>query len=219
MRPTAASLALPMLLLASPAPALAQGGVSVGGFETDGSVGLSRADYQAVARALGSLLGARLGSDAGARVVPIKAPPADRPGRVDIPAAREAASAAGASYLVVGSLLDQYGDIQLQARIVDAATGKPIAVVRGDPAYNQRDQLAQAIAALADSVAAQPNVGGKPGQPAPSGIPVAALIAYGRGLALEDSGDKAGAAREYRAAVAAAAVFSQASAALKRVGG
>ncbi len=33
------------------APAAAQGGVAIAGFETDGSVGLSREDYDAIARA------------------------------------------------------------------------------------------------------------------------------------------------------------------------
>src|SRR5690606_13078574 len=142
MRPILAAVALASLALPVAAPA--QAGVSIAGFETDGSVGLARAEYPAIGRALGALLGARLGSASGATVVPLTPLPEGRPGRVDLAAARNAATVAGARLLVVGSLLDQYGDIQVEARIIDASTGKPVAVVRGDPSLVRRDQLAEA---------------------------------------------------------------------------
>ncbi|MCB9518608.1 MAG: hypothetical protein H6691_06775, partial [Gemmatimonadales bacterium] len=63
MRPILAAVALASLALPVAAPA--QAGVSIAGFETDGSVGLARAEYQAIGRALGALLGARLGSASG----------------------------------------------------------------------------------------------------------------------------------------------------------
>ncbi len=207
------------LALATPIPALAaQDGVSVGGFETHGSVGLDRGDYDALGRAMAALLSSRLGERAAARVVAIAPADTRRPGRVNIAAARDAASRAGAKLLVVGSLLDQYGDIQLEARLIDAATGEPLAVVRGDPAYLKREQLALAVAALADQLTAQPGVGGRPGSGG-AGIPLDALLAFGRGLAAEADGNRAAAATAYRAAVQAAPGFSEAQAALRRVGG
>lgn len=217
MRPILAAVALAAFTL--PVAAQAQGGVSIAGFETDGSVGLDRTEYQAIGRALGALLGARLGNATGARVVPITPLPERRPGRVDLGAARTAATAAGARLLVVGSLLDQYGDIQIEARIIDAATGKPVAVVRGDPALVRRDQLAEAIAALADRLASQPKIGATPGGAAAAGVPVTALVEFGKGLGYEEAGDRAKAAAAYRAAVAAAPGFTEAKAALQRVGG
>ncbi len=208
-----------LFLLSLPTAALAQSGVSVGGFETDGSVGLTRDEYQAIGRALGSLLSGTLDSNGATRVLPIEPAPARQPGRIDMAAARAAASAAGARLLVVGSLLDQYGDIQLEARIIDASTGKAIAVVRGDPALDKREQLAEAIVALANRLVAQPGIGGSAGAAPPSGIPVAALIAYGQGLSHEDAGDNAAAAQAFQAALTAAPNFSEAAAALRRVGG
>jgi hypothetical protein len=204
-------------LTSVPAGLVAQGrGVSVGGFETHGSVGLSREDYQALGRALSALLAERLG-ERGARSVEVTAT-GGRPGRVDLGAARTAASTAGASLLVVGSLLDQYGDIQVEARVIDAATGRPIAVVRPDPELVHRDQLAEAIASLANELTEQPGVGGTPA-PYQPGIPVEALVQYGKGLQAEEAGDRPAAQAAYRAAVAAAPGFTGAAQALRRVGG
>lgn len=198
--------------------AQATGGVSVGGFETHGSVGMDRADYEALSLALSSLLAARLGERAGASVVTIDPAASTRPGRVDLGAARTAATKAGARYLVVGSLLDQYGDIQVEARIIDATTGRPVAVVRGDPAFANRDRLAEAIVALANQLTSQPGVGGQ-SRPGGGAIPVAALVEFGKGLAAEGAGNRAAAQAAYRATLRAAPGFSEATAALQRVGG
>ncbi len=206
---------LALALTTAPAGLVAQTGVAVGGFETDGSVGLTRAEYQALGRAMSALLSARLGQPAQATVVPL----ASRPGRLDMTAARNAATQAGATVLVVGSLLDQYGDIQLEARIINAATGEPIGVVRGDPKLVRREQLAEAIAALAAKLAAEPRVGATATAGPAGGIPVTALVKFGQGLEAEAAGDRAKAAEAYRAAVAAAPGFSEASTALQRVGG
>lgn len=192
------------------------GTVSVGGFETQGSVGLSRDEYDALGRALTALLSAEVRGQAGAQVVPIRSA-SGKPGTVDIGAARTAASAAGAKVLVVGTLLDQYGDIHVEARMINAETGEPIAIVRGNPALGKREQLAQAIADLADRLAQQR--GGTARGASRASVPVDALVQFGRGLRFEDAGDRAKAAEAYRAAVRAAPGFSEASTALQRVGG
>lgn len=193
--------------------------VTVAGFETEGSVGLSRDDYDALGRALSALLTAEVGGRSTARLVPIRAVAGSKAGEVDVGAARTAATQGGAKVLVVGSLLDQYGDIHVEARMIDAATGEPIAVIRGDPKLAKREQLAQAIADLADRLAEQPGVGGHRTGPARAGVPVDALVSYGKGLRYEDAGDRAKAAEAYRAALRGAPGFSEAGAALRRVGG
>ena len=213
-RQTLAALALASVSLSR--AAVGQG-VSVGGFETHGSVGLDRAEYQALGLALTTLLTERLGERGAAGVAPATAP-GGRAGRVDLGAARTAAASAGAKLLVVGSLLDQYGDIQVEARLIDATTGKPIAVVRADPTLVKREQLAEAIASLANQLTEQPGVGGSPRTPE-SGIPVPALVQFGKGLEAEAAGDRAAAQAAFRAAVRAAPGFRSASAALQRVGG
>ncbi|MEO5825895.1 MAG: hypothetical protein ABIR59_08410 [Gemmatimonadales bacterium] len=198
------------------AAAVAQGGVSVGGFETEGSIGLSRDEYDALGRALTALLTAEVRGTAGVQVIAIPSV-AGKPGAVDLSAVRASAKAAGAKVLVVGSLLDQYGDIHVEARMINAATGEPIAVVRGDPTLVKREQLAQAIADLADRLAQQQGSAGRNGA-SRAAVPVDALVSFGKGLRYEDAGDRAKAAESYRAAVRAAPGFSEAAAALQRVG-
>ena len=215
---TQAVAVLALTLLAPGSTLLAQTGgkLSVAGFETDGSVGLSRDDYDALGRALSALLSAQVG---GPAVLVVKPVAGLRSGRVDVGAARAAATKAGAKILVVGTLLDQYGDIHLEARILDAATGEPIAVVRGNPSLAKREQLAEAIGDLADRIAQQPAVGGSRGNGTRSGIPVTALVLFGKGLRFEEAGDSAKAAEAYRNALKAAPALSEAATALRRVGG
>jgi hypothetical protein len=217
MPPTRAGLFTWLIFSTASAAALPAQQVSVGGFETHGSVGLERAEYDALGRALTALLAARLGERGTTGVVTVT-PTSGRPGRVDLGAARAAATSAGARVLVVGSLIDQYGDIQVEARVIEASTGRAIAVVRGDPALVKREQLAEAVGSLANELTAQPGVGGRPG-PAGAAIPVGALIEFGKGLAAEEAGDRAAAQAAYRAAVRAAPGFTEAQAALQRVGG
>lgn len=216
--PRHSQLLVALALVTPVAGLVAQGNVTVGGFETTGSVGLDRDDYRALGRALAAMLGSQLGERAAGKVVAIPMTDPGRSGRVDIGAARSAATKVGAKILVVGSLLDQYGDIQLEARLIDAATGQPLAVVRGDPSLARREQLAQAVSALADQLARQPGVGGRAGSPA-AGIPVEALVAFGKGLEAESAGNRAEAATAFRAALKLAPGFSEAQAALGRVGG
>lgn len=213
-------LALGLLLPGTGAAAQAAGKVGVAGFETDGSVGLSRDDYDALGRALSALLSAEVGGRGSATTLLVVKPvPGGRAGRVDVGAARAAATTAGAKVLVVGTLLDQYGDIHVEARVLDATSGEPIAVVRGNPALVKREQLAEAIADLADRIAQQPAVGGSKGTITRGGVPVTALVLFGKGLRFEDAGDAAKAADAYRNALRAAPGLSEAITALKRVGG
>src|SRR5512140_609932 len=92
-------------LLPGLAPLPAQSGVAIAGFETDGSVGLPRADYDAMGRAMTVLLGTEIGSHTGATVVEIRTPGGIRMGRIDVTKARAAAAQAGAKYLIVGTIL------------------------------------------------------------------------------------------------------------------
>ena len=209
-------------LLCAAAPVAAQGGsrVAIAGFETDGSVGLSREDYDALGRALTALLSAEVGSRGSpTSALVVKPVPGNRSGRVDVGAARTAATSAGVKVLVVGTLLDQYGDVHIEARVIDAATGEPIAVVRGSPSFEKREQLAEAIADLADRIAQQPAVGGKQSSLARGGVPVAALVLFGQGLRFESAGEAGKAADAYRGSLKAAPGLNEAAAALKRVGG
>jgi hypothetical protein len=194
--------------------------VAVGGFETDGSVGLSRDEYDALGHALAAMLSGELGSQPGVRAITLPAIAGPRPGRVDIVAARAAAQKAGAQVVVIGTMLDQYGDTRLEARLLDPSSGKPVGQVRAEGPLGKREALMQSIADLATRLAAEPALGGRPGTPSrPAIIPVGAMVEFGRGLRAEAAGDLAAAASAYRKAVQLAPAFRQAAEALRRVSG
>lgn len=213
-----AALAL-VILAGNPAAVTAQTAIAVAGFETDGSVGLPKADYDAIARALSVMLGTEISSHSEARVVPLASTGGARMGRVDIAAARTAATQAGAKYLVVGTLLDQYGDLRMEARLLSAATGDAVAVIRGGTGHAKREHLAEALNDLAVGLAARTELGASRAAAERASTPVDAIVSFGQGLRFEASGDRAKAAEAYRAAIKLAPALNEASAALRRVGG
>ena len=73
-------------------PVAAQGSVAIAGFETDGSVGLSRANYDAMGRAMAVLLATEISSHTGATIVDIRIPGGVRMGRIDVAKARRRSS-------------------------------------------------------------------------------------------------------------------------------
>ena len=98
--------------------------VAVAPFETEGSVGMPREDFDALGRALGAILTTEMAERRGGAASAIAAPAAGRGGRIDLAVARDRATKAGGTLLVIGTLLDQYGDINVEARVIDAATGQ-----------------------------------------------------------------------------------------------
>ncbi|MEI2720978.1 MAG: hypothetical protein V9E87_12735 [Gemmatimonadales bacterium] len=193
--------------------------VAVAPFETEGSVGMSREDFDALGRALGAILTTEMAERRGGAASAIGAPTAGRTGRLDLAAARDRATKAGGTLLIIGTLLDQYGDINVEARVLDAATGASVAVVRGDPTLATREQLGEAVAELALRLSKEKAVGGVPEARWRRTLSAAALVQFGRGLRFEEAGDKGQAATAYKAAVAAAPTLTEAKAALTRVGG
>jgi hypothetical protein len=208
-----------MLALAATPVAAQQRPVAVTPFETEGSAGLSRDEYDALGRALGAVLATELDERRDGAVSSLALAAGGRAGRVDMAAARAGAASAKAAIVVVATLLDQYGDIHLEARVLDATTGASLLVVRGDTTMNTRERVGEAVADLAGRLVKDPIVGGAPEARWRRALPVAALMQFGRGLRLEQAGSAGEAAAAYRAALAAAPTLVEAKAALTRVGG
>lgn len=200
-------------------PLAAQGGVAIAGFETDGSVGLPHTNYDAIGRAMTLLLATEIRSHTRAMVVDIRTPDGVRLGRIDVAKARAAASQAGAKYLIVGTILDQYGDLRVEARLLNAATGDPVAVVRADKGHTKREDLAESATDLAIALGGHPELGGARKAPERGAISVEAMVSFGEGLRFEDEGDRGKAAESYRAALKLSPGLTEAAAALRRVGG
>ena len=213
-------IALASVVLSSAwVPASAQGGVAVAGFETDGSVGLARADYDAMGRAMTVLLGTEIASRTGATVMDIHSTGGIRMGRIDVTKARAAAAQSGAKYLVVGTLLDQYGDLRVEARLLNAATGDPVAVVRAKQGHTKRENLAEAATDLAIGLGGRAELGGARKAPDRGSISVEAMVSFGQGLRSEEAGDRDKAAESFRGALKLSPGLTEAATALRRVGG
>ncbi len=80
-----AGLALGLLWAAAPVVAQSGSKVGVAGFETDGSVGLSREDYDALGRALSALLSAEVGSRGSPTSALVVKPVPDSPMKYSTP--------------------------------------------------------------------------------------------------------------------------------------
>lgn len=127
-------------------------------------------------------------------------------------AGREAGRLLGADQVVFGTYIKSGQTLLLTARVVDVATGR---IVLGDRVSGPADQFDALVGCLSDRVAA--SVGAT--LPAPSastdaGESLDAVVAYARGLALEESDDYSGAATQYQLALQLAPGYAPAQARL-----
>lgn len=113
-------------------------------------------------------------------------------------AGREAGRLLGADQVVFGTYIKSGQTLLLTARVVDVATGR---IVLGERVSGPADQFDALVGCLSDRVAA--SVGAT--LPAPTASAGAesldAVVAYARGLALEESDDYSGAATQYQLAL------------------
>lgn len=190
-------------------------------FQNEQSFGLEPEAYAALELGLAQLLASELarspggqladrgktGEALGKRTVP--------PVRLDAAAAQRIGALVGARYVVLGNFVDAYGKIRVNARIVDAASGQFLkSVSNDDPKLQTRDQLHRAVQAVAQKILAEL---GLPAPAASPALPTPAVLAYSRGLAAEEGGDKAAAAKQFQAALEAAPGFTDAKEAAARV--
>ncbi len=142
-----------------------------------------------------------------------------RMGRIDVTKARAAATQLGAKYLIVGTILDQYGDLRVEARLLGAATGDPVAVIRADKGHTEREELIESITDLAIGFGGRAELGGARTAPERGKISIEAMVSFGQGVRFEEAGDRSKAAAAYRAALQRSPALTEAAAALRRVGG
>ena len=190
-------------------------------FQNEQSFGLAPETYVALEAGLAQLLASELarspggqladrgktGEALGKRTVP--------PTRIDAASAQRIGGLVGARYVVLGNFVDAYGKIRVNARIVDASSGQFLkAVSNDDPKLQTRDQLHRAVQSLARKILAEL------GLPAPAegpAVPTPAVVAFSQGLAAEEAGDRAAAAKHFQAALDAAPGFADAKEGAARV--
>lgn len=212
------AVALVCALLLLPASAPAQQGVAVLPFEDGGSMGLDRAASEALGRGLAGLLAEGLRNRlAGDPVIPratvqraYDQHPGSRRARMDAATAAAVARAVGARVGVSGTFVDFFGRLRIDARIVDAATGRIVAVVSTDPRAQERAATGALLEGLASEVARTGGFTLGPPRQAPPPAGMDAVLYYSRALLARDRGDEATAASLLRQALAAAPGFTPA---------
>ena len=112
---------------------------------------------------------------------------------------RQAGRLLGADQVVFGTYIKNGDDMLLTARVVDVETGR---ILMGERVEGRASQFDALVSCLSDLVAASVDVrlpSAPVGQAAPESLD--AVIAYARGLALEETEDYAAAAEQYQLAL------------------
>jgi TolB-like protein len=140
--------------------------------------------------------------------------------RVDAATAARIGKDAGARYTITGSFADFYGRFRLEARIVDAESGRILKVVTNeDPQLQDRAQLYRIVRTVGHKVLAEvsPLPGRTPVDADNKVIPTDALTHYSLGLLYERQGDRPKAAEQYTAALSTYPEYPEAQEGARRV--
>jgi len=233
MRRQMVTLALAAGVLATGTPASAQDarpGMAVLPFESGGSYGKDREDFDALRRGLAAMLISELTQNPAVRLVEreriqqvLDEQNLSNAARVDAATAAKVGKLVGARYMIAGTFIDFYGDFRIDARIIDVETGEIIKVVRNDPKLSDRKQMFRMIQSLAERIMEGTKLPALPVgrvQGAKSrDVPTEALALYSRALLYQDRGDRQRAIEYYQKALAAFPDYTEASEGLKRIRG
>ncbi|MGQ0701701.1 MAG: CsgG/HfaB family protein [Gemmatimonadales bacterium] len=202
--------------------------VAVFPFENSGSYGQERESFDALRKGLAAMLISELAVNPELRLVDRTEiqRTLDQQGlaaaeRVDKETAIRLGRLVGAGYLVTGSFIDLYGDVRLDARLLEVETGKVLKAVHSDPPLRDRSELYRMVRSVAVRLAeGAPLMPSRQAvEPPTREVPTDALFAFSRGLLFEDRGDRSKAAQHYRDALRILPAFDEAREGLRRVGG
>ena len=235
MRRQMVTLALAAGVLATGTPASAQDarpGMAVLPFESGGSYGKDREDFDALRRGLAAMLISELTQNPAVRLVEreriqqvLDEQNLSNAARVDAATAAKVGKLVGARYMIAGTFIDFYGDFRIDARIIDVETGEIIKVVRNDPNLRDRKQMFRMVQSLAERIMQGAKLPALPASAArvqgarSRDIPTEALALYSRALLYQDRGDRQRAIEYYQKALAAFPDYTEASEGLKRIRG
>jgi TolB-like protein len=196
-------------------------------FENTGSYGQDKEAFEALEVGIPAILAATLAAHPAARVVErgrlrqtLDQQKLAAVHRVDAASATGVAKAAGARYAITGSFADFYGKFRINARVVDAESGRILKVVSNDdPKLQDRAQLAAILQVVADRIVGAVGLDPYPAEVAARrrAVPTEALTEFSRGLLFENQGDRAKAADAYQRALTAAPDYDEARDGLQRV--
>jgi TolB-like protein len=131
-------------------------GVAILPFGNGGSYGQDKEDFEALTGGLQQLLLVELALNSGMRLVErdrLNTLLAEQnlavDGRVDEGTAAQVGKLVGAKYVVIGSFIDWYGDMTLNARIVNSETSE---LVRATRTRGDREKTLSLVVELADAI-------------------------------------------------------------------
>jgi TolB-like protein len=218
-----------LAIVTLPGPLAAQQGtvrVAVLPLENTGSYGQDKEVFEAMELGLASMLASSLDRHPGVDVPDyarqgeaLKAAGLGPRQRLDAATAAQVGKELGSRYVVTGSFADFYGKFRINARVIEAESGRILDVVSNDdPKLQDRAQLSAIIQRLDEQIT---KAAGLPPAPSrqPPAIPADAITDYSRGLLYETRGDRAKAVEYYRRAVTGYSDYPEAQAGLGRLGG
>ena len=137
-------------------------------------------------------------------------------GRVDESSAVEIGKLLGAQYVFHGQVSSIVGNMRMDIRAVDVETSEVVSVMKK---MDQTSELLSVIVSIADDFGSELNLTPPSGRPEIEPIPVAATIAFSRGVDYEDRGETDDAIEQYEAALSIHPNHRDAQRALDRLRG
>jgi len=202
-------------------------GVAVLPFGNGGSYGQDKEDFEALTGGLQQLLMVELALNSNLRLVErdrLNALLSEQnlgvDGRVDENTAAKVGKLVGAKYVVIGSFVDWYGDMQLQARIVNSETSE---LVKATRARGERERTLSLVVELANGVTTDLSLPALPRQVQQERegqaerIPHEAVRLYTKALLYADRGDKERAIDLFRQITTQFPEYTEASEQLKHL--
>jgi TolB-like protein len=189
-------------------------GVAVLPFGNGGSYGQDKEDFEALTGGLQQLVERdRLNALLSEQNLGVD-------GRVDENTAAKVGKLVGARYVVIGSFVDWYGDMQLQARIVNSETSE---LVKATRARGERERTLSLVVELANGVTTDLSLPALPRQVQQERegqaerIPHEAVRLYTKALLYADRGDKERAIDLFRQITTQFPEYTEASEQLKHL--
>jgi curli biogenesis system outer membrane secretion channel CsgG len=200
-------------------------GIAVLPFDNGGSYGQAKENFEALGVGFQQMLTTELAQNPAFRVVDrsqIKQLLAEQDmgaaGRVDANTAAKIGKVVGAKYVVLGGFVDFYGDMRLDARIVNVETSEIVKTVSG---RDKRENLYASVTKLAADVTKGVNLPALPRQAMEQRenrkVPTEAVTYYSRALLYADRGNKEKAAELFKQAITVFPEYSEAKQGLQQL--
>lgn len=205
-------------------------GIAVMPFTDGGSYGKDKEDFAALQKGLAGMMISELAQNSALRLVDreniqaiIDEQKLGKDGYLDQATAAKVGKLVGAKYMIMGTFIDFYGRVRIDARLVDVETSEVMKAVTSDKDQNKREEMFKILQNVSLKLMADtklPQLSATQASAAKArNVPTEALNYYARALAYQDRGDKAKAAELFKAAITAFPDYTEAKAGLTKVSG